>query len=569
MFLTLTFVIMQTVEQLYKTLERINGKGYKAYKEIEDAYGSDLFDLYIDHVQGDPFAAPSRVRIRVDNTFPESCFHTKSRKIALCDFLTRAFFHNTLRNCVLNRGNGTSGKISIERPRQEILERTSILVEEDFVEARFVVGLPAFGRKVAGYHAKEMIEKEITQIIKASLFYAAIDKKVLDNWLNTTEDADLLRKEIVREGYIAFVADGSILPRASGIDPRPLQDAVAYRSPAHLRKTFMLKHREISGMVVPGGVTLIVGGGYHGKSTLLQALERGVYNHVPGDGREFVVTEPSAMKIRAEDGRAVQKVDITPFINALPYGKDTKRFSSDNASGSTSQAANTMEAIEAGAKVLLIDEDTSATNFMIRDKRMQQLVPKKHEPITPYIDKVRQLYQDYSVSTVIVVGGSGSYFDVADQVICMSEYFPLDVTQEALKIAQQDTHLREPEGGDEFGAVYQRIPVKESIDAVKGQKVKLKAEGVDTIVLGTHRIDVSQVAQIVSGSQLNAICDAILYARKMMGEATLKEILDKVIFDIDRFGLDVLNNRLRGDFAAFRRNELAAAINRLRSLEIS
>ena len=160
-------------------------------------------------------------------------------------------------------------------------------------------------------------------------------------------------------------------------------------------------------------------------------MELGIYSHIPGDGREYVATDPKAVKIRAEDGRFVEKVNISPFIKSLPLLRDTLRFSTDNASGSTSQAANIMEALEMGARVLLIDEDTSATNFMIRDRRMQELVQKAHEPITPFIDKVRQLYQDQRVSTILVMGGSGDYFEAADTVIWMNNYRPFAVTRES------------------------------------------------------------------------------------------------------------------------------------------
>ena len=559
---------MQEFRNLYSTLNRINRKGYKAYKDLEGAYSGEIFDLYIDHVQGDPFAAPSRFSVRVDNTFPEWTFKGKSRKTALSDFLTRKFFFKSRSLAKGNRGSGKSGMINIEQPGQEVLERTSVIVEKDYIEARFVVGLPAYGRKVAADRAREMIDAELTLIVKQSLFFEAVDQLELQDHIYVNEDADVLRQKVVEAGFIAFISDESILPRKSGIDQRPLADAIAFQSPQAMRAEFQLQHRSVTGMAIPQGVTLIVGGGYHGKSTLLSAIERGVYNHIPGDGREFVVADETAMKIRAEDGRYIEKVDISAFINSLPFNKDTVRFSSENASGSTSQAANTIEALEAGAKVLMIDEDTSATNFMIRDKRMQLLVPKNREPITPYIDKVHQLYKDYGVSTILVVGGSGSYFEVADKVICMVEYLPYDLTEEAKAIVEEDKEKRVHEGGDVFGEISERIPQPESIDPSKGHKTKLKAEGVNQIQLGRQRIDLSALDQVVSPSQLNAIADAILLAKKRMGKASLKEILNEIEKEINQNGLDILNKRNRGDFAMFRKNELAAALNRLRTFRV-
>jgi predicted ABC-class ATPase len=314
-----------------------------------------------------------------------------------------------------------------------------------------------------------------------------------------------------------------------------------------------------------------VGGGYHGKSTLLKAIERGVYNHLPGDGREFVVTNPAAVKIRAEDGRSVAGVNISPFINQLPQGRSMQQFSTLNASGSTSQAANIIEALEAGAEVLLVDEDTAATNFMIRDRRMQRLIAKEKEPITPFIDKIRQLYTDYQVSTILVMGGSGDYFDVADTVIALHSFEPYDLTQEAKDIAKEFSTERLAEGGQQFGEITPRVPLSNSIDPSRGKKaVKLKVRDTDEVGFGTEDIDLAAVEQIVDTGQLRAIASAIVYAKDkyIASRLTLPEILDQVLADIDKQGLDILTQYPQGDLAVFRRYELAAAINRLRTLQV-
>ena len=324
-------------------------------------------------------------------------------------------------------------------------------------------------------------------------------------------------------------------------------------------------------MGIPEGVTLIVGGGFHGKSTLLNALERGIYNHIPGDGREYVVTDPRAVKIRAEDGRRVEKVNISPFIDNLPLRKDTKRFSTDNASGSTSQAANIMEALEVGARVLLIDEDTSATNFMIRDERMQALVAKEKEPITPFVDKVRKLYTDLGVSTILVMGGSGDYFDVADTVIMMDSYRPRCVTEQAKEIAHRYGTHRKDEGGEEFGEITPRVPLEASFDPSRGKReVKIEAKGLRTILYGTTAIDLSCLEQLVDISQTRAIGlmihrYATLYAD---GGLTLREGLEQVMRDIEEKGLDCLSPFRVGNLAEVRIFELAGAINRMRTLRV-
>ncbi len=571
-------VFMQTrpIQDLQATLRRIDGRGYKAYKDIRGVYQAPGFILYIDHVQGDPFAAPSRLRALVPHRvaqFPPDLYATPIRRVALADYINRVFA-NASRQVEQKRGSGKSGLIAIDRPGQEVLPRTAVIIRDEGVEIRFVVGLPAAGRRVLGRQAEELLIHDVPRIVRRSALYASLNAQNLRRHVETVEDADALRKMLPELGLVAFVADGAILPRRSGVDPRPLREGVVipFQSPPERRVTVTLPNRgEISGMGIPPGITLIVGGGYHGKSTLLNALELGVYNHIPGDGREFVVTDPGAVKIRAEDGRRVEKVNISPFINNLPFGRDTTRFSTDDASGSTSQAANIMEALEAGATLLLVDEDTAATNFMIRDHRMQELVAKEKEPITPFVDKVRQLYTDLGVSTILVMGGSGDYFDVADTVIMLDEYKPHDVTERARAIAEKYKSERRHEGGEHFGDITHRVPLAESLDPSKGKReVKITARGVKTILFGRHEIDLSAVEQLVDSSQLNAIGQALYYAREkyMDGRRTLREILDAVERDIRERGLDVIDVRPMGDYAYFRRFELAAALNRLRTLRV-
>ncbi|MEO1353933.1 MAG: P-loop domain-containing protein, partial [Cyanobacteria bacterium J06635_15] len=301
------------------------------------------------------------------------------------------------------------------------------------------------------------------------------------------------------------------------------------------------------------------------------AIEQGIYNHIPDDGREWVVSDPGAVKVRAEDGRSVAGVNISPFINRLPQGRSTADFSTPNASGSTSQAANIIEAIAAGATTLLVDEDTAATNFMIRDRRMQALIAKDKEPITPFIDKIRQLYTDCGISTLLVMGGSGDYFDVADTVIAMETFAPSNITEAAQAIAQQYATDRNPEGGQTFGKITPRIIDPRSLDPSQGKRdVSLKVRDVDQVRFGTEDIDLSSVEQLIEPGQLKAIAAAMVYAQQhyLDGRQSLSEVLDGVMADIKAGGLDIVSDRVPGDLVGFRRFELAAAINRLRTLRI-
>ncbi len=566
---------MKHISDLQDTLRRIDHKGYKAYKDITGAYQADFFTLFVDHVQGDPFAAPSRMRAVIPQAhagFPPDTFAGPSREIALRDFVTRRFSEAAHQITAKNRSSGKSGRIGIDRPGQEIMQRSSAWVNEHEIELRFTLGLPAFGRKIDGRLARQMIIDQLPRILSATLF-RNLDEDQLYRHLQTAEDADALRGMLSAHNLVGFVAEGAILPRLSGIDDRPMDaaHAVAFAPPKPLTRTLTLPNRgEIRGMGIPRGVTLIVGGGYHGKSTLLRALERGVYNHIPGDGREFVVTGIDAVKIRAEDGRRIEKTGIDPFISNLPRRIDTHRFTSEDASGSTSQAANIIEALEAGATALLIDEDTSATNFMIRDHRMQELVSKDREPITPFIDKVKQLYSEHGVSTILVIGGSGDYFDVADTVIRMDEYRPDDATEQALAIAQKYRSERKREGGELFGAINHRTPLAESLDPSKGKReVKVGARGLKTIQFGTEDIDLSGIDQLVDISQTRAIGESLVYLKRYMRDSlTVKQLLDRLEQDTAEKGIDCIAPFKPGDLAAVRGVDVAAALNRLRSLRV-
>ncbi len=567
---------MATSETLRQILNRIDGRGYKAYKDIAGTYQFTDFTLAVDYVQGDPFAAPSRLRALIPSAvagFSDRLYANGSRAIGLSCFLAKAFAAETHRRSA-RRGSGKSGEIRIEAPGQQVLANTAVQVHGDgTVEARFTVGLPAQGRRVLGRQASQMLLEELPRIIESSLLASSHQEEELWRHAAANEDADALRSMLAERSLIAFVADGSILPRSSGVDDRPMggEEVIPFDSPESLRVGFSLPNAgTVAGMGVGEGVTLIVGGGYHGKSTLLRAIERGVYNHRPGDGRELVISAPDLVKIRAEDGRAVSGVDISAFIGDLPLGKSTRRFSSENASGSTSQAAAIVEAMESGASGLLIDEDTAATNFLIRDARMQALVPKESEPITPYIDRVTRMYSEFGVSTVLVVGGSGDYLDVADTVVAMETFRPHDVTGRAAAVAEDYPTGRIIEDNSRFDVSLERKPRPGSVDPRKGRRESsIRARGIQTIQFGRETLDLAAVEQIVHWGQTRAIGAALDYARRRYidGRRSLSEILDLIMADIEAEGLDVLERRRTGEFAQFRRHELAAAFNRLRSIK--
>ena len=556
-------------------LKRIDGRGYKAYKDIQDKYDFNDYILSIDHVQGDPFASPSRLRVIINKSkakFPEELLNEEYKKVAISDFLTRLFYTNVNKFSEKIFGSGKSGLISISRCTQEILERTSIVINKDDIEARFYVGFPARGRTVLAKELEKILFNVIPNIVANTLVYENINKAKIINRIKLVEDQEYIRTKLKEKDLIAFIANGSILPRESGVSQKPLIDSIPFKSPKTLEVELDLPNRGlVKGMGVKKGITVIVGGGYHGKSTLLNALELGVYNHIEGDGRELVITDNSAMKVRAEDGRSIKNTDISLFIDNLPNGKDTVSFTTENASGSTSQAANIIEAIEAKSKTLLIDEDTSATNFMIRDDLMQKLVSKEKEPITPFIEIVKPLYSQKDISTILVIGSSGDYFDVADYVIQMDNYEVKDVTKEAKSLMRGEINKRIKEKNILIDIKFNRKIQKGTIESTyKG--VKIKTMGVSSININNENIDLRAVEQIVDNEQLNAIGSIMKWIEDnmMIKNLSLEEAVNKAYEEISKNGLISIDKTKggNGSMSLPRKQEVMATYNRYRNLKV-
>ncbi len=556
-------------------LKRIDGRPYGFYKDLRgQSYALGPYRLRFDHIQGDPFASPSRVRIDIPASqakLPDwSCDGTVARR-ASADLVHRAFLRKL--SAVRGKsGSGKSGLLAIMPVGQHVLERTAVLVHPDgAVRVRLSVGLPAAGRRILGREAAQLLSRRLPEVLER--VFDELDPDALQRHVQCVEDQVTLRKQLPDNGLVAFLAEGSILPRRSGVDDRPLDTAIPLDVPQALAYELHAPHAgRLRGLGLRAGVTLIAGGGYHGKSTLLSALAHGVYDHVPGDGRDQCVSVASAVSIRAEDGRSVRGVDLRPFINSLPLGRRTDWFDTDDASGSTSQAAAIVEALEAGASALLIDEDIAATNFMIRDARMRRLVPSEKEPITPYLDRVRQLWEEKQVSSVLVVGGSGDYLDVADTVIQMDAYRPKDVTQRARAIAHElPQKTSRPQAPGPWLESHPRRPAPRSLDPSRGRKQeRVRSVKTRAIEFGSEEIDVSLLSQLVDAAQCRMIGDVLLQCSRGLcdGKRSIPELLDRIEAEIEKDGLDALTDRDFGDRARARRFEIVAALNRLRSLRL-
>ena len=557
-------------------LHALDGRSYAAYKAIVGRYRAPAgWFLHIDRVQSDPYAPPTRIHVDVPTDLhglelldEADLLADVDRRLAVGDFLTREL-HAGFRGTAL----------SIASPGQEILQRSSIIVRPDEtgerpgwgLEIRARLALPAQGRSIQGHEASRIVGRDLVRELEEAMDLTGERGDRLVRHIATLEDHRALTAAVAVNGWVSFLADGSVLPRRSGVSDEPLTGGVALEAPDSMAATVELPHAgTVRGTVVGAGVNVIVGGGYHGKSTLLSAIERGVYPHVPGDGRELVATVPDAVKVRAADGRAVTGVDLTPFISHLPAGRDTASFTTRNASGSTSQAASIIEAVEAGSTVLLLDEDTSATNLLIRDSRMRELVAADREPITPLVDRITALFRQRGVSTVMVMGGSGDYLDVADRVLLMDAYHLRDATEQARRVvSDQPRPLTELE---DFAAPRQRVPEPAPPRTRRGP-VRTRAHGTSTLVLDREDVDISDVGGVTDPGQAEAVAYALraLLEQRFDGVSPLRECLDDLEALLDDEGLDALTDeRERPAFLVRPRMvDVGAAVSRYRKLELA
>lgn len=576
---------MQSSRDLQNQLRSIDHKSYPAYKSLRGSYQFEGYQLNIDHVQGDPFAAPSHVSVFVPMKradFPDFCLRDETTKRALADHLTRQFGAQVNRFTFKAKGSGKSGLISVTHCGQEVLSRTACEVNVEGITARFAVGFPANGRTINARELEKIFFEYLPVCVEQSFYYRNLNAQAVRGAIELAEDQAYIRKQLKDMGLVAFVADHAVLPRESGISSRPMKRSVEFMSPDSLRVTMKLPHKgTVTGMGIPEGITLIVGGGYHGKSTLLTALQLGVYDHIAGDGREYVITEESALKLRSEDGRFIKDVDISMFINDLPNKKDTHSFSTEDASGSTSQAAGIVEGMEAGSRLFLLDEDTSATNFMVRDAFMQSVVSPEKEPITPFLSRAKELYKTAGISTILVAGSSGAFFHIVDTVIQMDNYQPVDITQKAkvlcesfpLHGAEKVSAFRLPESHrvmtkDPEGAAKRRDYRTGEVKHDDQERLKVKVMGRDGFTLGKQNVDLCYMEQIVDSEQTAALGLILKYVVEKLidGRRTLPEIAEYVTSQLESKGLKFFaeGSYIPGGYAMPRTQEIYGCLNRYR-----
>lgn len=565
---------LEIPESLQALFHSIDGRGYKAYKILQgQTFQFPPFQVVFEHVQGDSFAFPSRISVSVNLTaagFSQAFYETAWKRLAFEDHLLRVLHRRIGETRVKIRGSGKSGEVRVQVPGQKVIKRNAVLVDGDRLQCILFAGLPAEGRRILGKECLRLFEEILAPLWAQSLLASSLELSGLQRSLDTLEDFIALQKGLDGKGWAAFVANGSLLPRESGVSDRPLEKGgVEFVAPRELSAVVELPHSgRVEGMPVPRGITLIVGGGFHGKSTLLRAMQHAVYPHAAGDGRERIAAVNSAVKIRAEDGRSVRQMDVSGFMNRLPLVESTRNFSTRSASGSTSQAVNILEALEVGSGFLLLDEDTCATNFMIRDARMQALVASDKEPITPFIDRVEEIFTLFGVSSLLVMGGSGDYFASAHCVIAMEEFRPRLVTGRAKQIARDSGHgNRKKETAFAFPPVAARWTDPEKLNFRRGKKdCVIRTRGLSALTMGAAEVDVRYVEQLAEEGQLEA-CGWILKRLRdspTAGTDSNIEAVRKIFEEIDERGLEALTPFNNGLLALPRVHEAMAVLNRIR-----
>ena len=579
---------MKSSSDLKTMLASIHRKSYPAYKDLRGIYSFGDYTLSIDHVQGDPFAAPSSLSVKIPLKtagFPAHYYKERHARIALQDYLNRQFEQQVYHFSFRAKGSGKSGLISVSRCGQEILDRTACEITDTDVTARFTVGFPANGRTINAPELEKILFEFLPVCVRKSFLYKNQNAKTVENVFFLAEDQQFIREELKKRKLAAFVADNAILPRQSGVSDKPLSDCVPFISPDSMRTELTLPHKgKITGMGIPVGITLIVGGGYHGKSTLLNALESGVYNHIAGDGREYVIADDTAVKLRSEDGRFVKDVDISMFINDLPNKKDTRCFSTPDASGSTSQAAAIVESMEAGSHLFFIDEDTSATNFMVRDTFMQHVISRHKEPITPFLERARDLYTEAGISTILVAGSSGAFFHIADTIIQMDCYRPVDITHAvkelcrdfplppadtpAFALPQSRRIMTTPDFREPQGRSRGRRPEENSHGQRENRGLKTKTHDRYTFSIGKESVDLRYVEQLADYEQTAALASILRYACENLidGRKTLDQVVKLLLHQLETKGLSSVcgTSYTPCGLAMPRPQEIYACFNRFR-----
>ena len=565
---------MKDKVEFFQLLSEIDGKDVSEFSRIVGDFDFSRFVLKISRISSESDLSGVLFLVRVPQnvaSFPQHLYSTPIRRTALEDLLTRRVAQTVERLARFDDAGVARRRLSIATPGQKILPRSSMVVSDDQVEARLYLQLPSRDGKILGAAAKEIFFDELPQVVNGALIYSNLDEGDVEQFVGLMEDADQIRQTLPTRGLISFVAEGSLLARSAGADTPDYSRDQGVTVEDKLRVEMEVPNAQtIRGLGISTGITVILGDEYSGRVELMRAIAAGIYNHIPGDGREMVITMPDAVYVAADPGRSIQRVDISPFLARAPQG-DAKNFSTDRADPCASQMASTIESLEVGARALLFDESDSSLAFLARDERLGGIADGSS--IVSLAARARQLADELGVSLVIGgAAGAASFVPVADTVLRIQDHRVTDITLEAKGWNIPSV----PPRGDatDFAHIMEKTRwlVASSIDPSSGRlDLFIEAATVDKLGFGHVEVNLKGIAQLADRFQTQTIGLIMDYGRqRYMDEGRpIREILDLVDRDLSTEGLECLSRDLRGDLVRPRRYEIAAALNRLRTLRVS
>ena len=567
---------MRDKREFFNIVDDIDGKDVSEYGRLVGDFDFSRFVLKVTQIPAESAQKPVLFIVRVPQIiagFPPHLFDIPVRRTALEDLLTRKVSEQIELASQYDQQGISRRHLSIAVPGQKILPRTSLLVTDEYVEARMYIQLPHRDNRIDGQRVKDIFFDQLAQVVTGSLIYCNLSQQEVEEFVNGMEDADQIRQVLPTRGWVGFAAEGSLLARYGNTDYPDYDKLDTLRVADDIAIEVEVPNAgEVKGVGIPAGITLILGDDYSGRVELMRALAAGIYNHVPGDGRERVISVPDIVHVAAETGRSVQKVNVSAFVRKLQNGEATE-YSVDEADPCSAQATATLEAIEIGARALLFDESDSAASFLTRDSRLDALLPQRSTHVVPLAARARQLADELGIS--IVVAGSAAvaeFISVADTVLRIENHTIYDVTNEAKTLDAGQLTVSDDAADAEVVLEQNRWVVPSSIEPSKGTRDQfIEAESLDLLRFGNSVVGLQDVTQLADRHQTSTIGLILYYAKlRYMDEGRpMREIMDLIDRDLGTEGLECLSRDLRGDLARPRRYEIAAALNRLPSLRIS
>jgi predicted ABC-class ATPase len=559
-------------KEFIEIIEGIDGRSREEFAKLVGDFDFSRYVVKIGRLRPDGRSFPLSVRVpQIIAGFPEEIFETPIRRMALEDYLIRNLATAIEEISSFDEEGVAYRNIEIATPGQKILPRTSMLVSDEYIETHLAVRLPLRDELIDGEKLEDIFFEELQELVVSTLIYCNLDYDELSSFLDIMEDAGRIRQLLASQGLISFVGEGSLLKREPFTDDVDLFQAPLMIDEKLKTSIDVPNAGTVSGLGIKDGITLIIGDEYSGRCDLIAAISAGIYNHVPGDGREFVASMPDTVYISEEPGRSVQKVDISPFVISEDEG--FAEFSSDAADGFESEAAALVENIEVGARILLFDESTSSPAFLAGDERIGGLISGGDPRTVPLAARARQLTEE--IGAALVVAGNrniSAFIPVADTILLIEDYTVSDITEQAKALGIAEIKVEESTRGFQELADRKRWVVPSSIDPSLGKEdAHIVAYEKQLLEFGRNLIDLSVIEQLADSDQTRTIGQVLYYLKlRYLGESnSLNSLLDYVDRDLSTEGLACLSPEFRSDLARPRRYEIAAALNRLPSFRVA